>query len=210
MDPKNTHLQLKFAVSGAAETGHCGIDAYDKGIALGQEIAKHGGVLVNGATTGFPLWAAMGAKQANGFVVGFSPANSEKEHIEAYNLPVEYLDVIIYTGFGYPGRDLIMTRSADALFFGCGRIGTIHEFTIAFEDQKPIGIMEADWDTDEVIKQILENGHRPNDRIVFDTDPKALVERVIELVKKDKINRASFHFDPSAPAQTPGMAAPKA
>ncbi|HEY6020248.1 MAG TPA: hypothetical protein VIY48_10200 [Candidatus Paceibacterota bacterium] len=200
MDPKNINLQLKFAISGAAETGHCGLDAYDKGIALGKEIAKHHAVLVNGATTGFPLWAAMGAKQEGGFTLGFSPANTEKEHIESYNLPIEYMDVIVYTGFGYPGRDLIMTRSSDAVFFGCGRIGTIHEFTIAFEDQKPMGILEADWETDEEFKMILEKGHRANDRIVFDSDPKALVERVIELVNKDKINRASFRF---APQQVP-------
>lgn len=201
MDPNHTHLQIKLCVSGAAETGHCGIDAYDKGLELGRQIAKQHGVCVNGATTGFPLWAAMGAKEAGGMTVGFSPANSEKEHIESYNLPVEYLDLIVYTGFGYPGRDLILTRSSDAVLFGCGRIGTIHEFTIAFEDQKPIGILEADWETDEVIKNILENGHRPNDRIVFDTDPKALVERVIELVNKDRINRASFHFDSAVPPQ---------
>lgn len=194
MDPKHEHLQLKLCVSGAAETGHCGVDAYDKGVALGKQIAAHNAILVNGATTGFPLWAAMGAKEAGGFVLGFSPASTEKEHIEMYNLPVEYADVIVYTGFGYPGRDLILTRSSDAIFFGCGRIGTIHEFTIAFEDKKPIGILEAQWETDEVIKSILENGHRPNDRIVFDTDPKALVERVVELVKRDKINRASFRF----------------
>ncbi|HVU80249.1 MAG TPA: hypothetical protein VHD37_02695 [Candidatus Paceibacterota bacterium] len=198
MDPKNAHLQLKFCVSGAAETGHCGIDAYDKGVELGRQIAKHGAMIVTGATTGFPLWSAMGAKEAGGFSLGFSPANTEKEHVETYNLPIEYMDVIVYTGFGYPGRDLILTRSSDAVFFGCGRIGTIHEFTIAFEDQKPIGILESDWETDEVIKDILENGHRPNDRIVFDTDPKALVERIIELVNKDKINRASFHFQPTA------------
>jgi hypothetical protein len=105
--------------------------------------------------------------------------------------------MIVYTGFGYPGRDLILTRSSDAVLFGCGRIGTIHEFTIAFEDQKPIGILESGgWETDEVLKNILENGHRPNDRIVFDSDPKALVEKVIELVNKDKINRASFRFEP--------------
>jgi uncharacterized protein (TIGR00725 family) len=197
MDPKHEHLTLKFCVSGAAETGHCGIDAYDKGIELGKQIAKHGAICVEGATTGFPLWAAMGAKAAGGFTIGFSPANSEKEHIESYNLPVEYLDLIVYTGFGYPGRDLILTRSSDAVFFGCGRIGTIHEFTIAFEDQKPIGILEADWETDDVIRTILASGHRPNDKIIFDSDPKALVERVIELVNKDKINRASFRFAPA-------------
>ena len=198
MDPKHTHLQIKICVSGAAETGHCGIDAYDKGIALGREIAKHNAVCVNGATTGFPLWAAMGAKEEGGYTIGFSPANSEREHIEQFKLPVEYLDLIVYTGFGYPGRDLILTRSSDAVLFGCGRIGTIHEFTIAFEDQKPIGILEADWEIDEEIKYILEKGHRQNDRIVFDSDPKALVERVIELVNKDKINRASFRFESTA------------
>src|SRR3989338_3149455 len=203
---KHEHLQIKLAISGAAETGHCGIDAYDKGIALGREIAEHGAVLVNGATTGFPLWAAMGAKEKGGVTVGFSPANSEKEHIEQYNLPVEYLDLIIYTGFGFPGRDLIMTRSADAVLFGCGRIGTIHEFTIAFEDRKPIGIFEADWETDEEIKAILEKGHRENDKIIFDSDPGRLVERVMDLVRQDRVNRASFRFEPQ-PAQTPPGAA---
>ena len=193
-DLKNIHLHLKLGISGAAETGHCGPDAYEKGIALGQEIAKHGAIAVTGATTGFPLWAAMGAKQAGGFVLGFSPANSEKEHIETYNLPVEYHDVIVYTGFGYPGRDLIFTRSTDGVFFGCGRVGTFHEFTISFEDQKPVGILEAQWQTDKIIKEILDNAHRPNDRIVFDEDPKTLVEKVIELVNRDHINRAAFHF----------------
>lgn len=178
--------QVTLCVSGAAETGHCGIDAYDKAVELGKQIALHGAAIVTGATTGFPMWAAMGASQAGGLSIGFSPANNEKEHINVFKLPVEYMDLIVYTGFGFPGRDLILTRSSDAVFFGCGRIGTIHEFTIAFEDHKPIGILEADWETDEVIKDIIQNGHRPNEKIVFDTEPKALVERVIELVEKDR------------------------
>jgi hypothetical protein len=198
MDQSNNHLQIKLCVSGAAETGHCGIDAYDKGIALGAEIAKQGAVVVTGATTGFPMWAAMGAKQAGGFSIGFSPANNEREHVETFKLPLEYMDMIVYTGFGFPGRDLILTRSSDAVLFGCGRIGTIHEFTIAFEDNKPIGILEADWETDEVLKNIIENGHRNNEKIVFDTDPKALVDRVIEMVKKEKAIQLSRVPDLSA------------
>ena len=194
INPKNEHLQIKLGVSGAAETGHCGIDAYDKGMELGREIARQGAMLITGATTGFPLWAAMGAKEAGGFVVGFSPASSEKEHVEQYNLPIEYHDIIVYTGFGYPGRDLIFTRSVDGMFFGCGRIGTIHEFTIAFEDNKPMGIYEGDWPTAEEIKGILQNGHRQNDKIRFNADPKNLVGEIIDLVKVDKINRASFRF----------------
>ena len=199
MPPQHEHLRLKLCVSGAAETGHCGIDAYDRGLELGREIAKQGAILVTGATTGFPLWAAMGAKEMGGFTLGFSPANSEKEHIETFNLPVEYMDVIVYTGFGFPGRDLILTRSSDGIFFGCGRIGTIHEFTISFEDKKPMGIMEADWQTDEVMKAILENSHREQERIIFETDPKTLVQKVVDLVKKDKEHRALFRFSETEP-----------
>lgn len=197
VDKNNAHLHLKLGVSGAAETGHCGADAYEKGISLGKEIAKSGSICVTGATTGFPLWAAMGAKQAGGFVVGFSPASSEKEHIEVYNLPIEYHDIIVYTGFGYPGRDLIFTRSVDGMFFGCGRIGTIHEFTIAFEDGKPMGVYEGEWPTDDEIKDILKHGHRPTDKVVFGVDAPTVVKGVIDLISQDKINRASFRFDDS-------------
>ncbi len=192
MDPKvaekHLHRQIKLAITGAAETGHCGVDAFDKAILLGQEIAKAGAVLVSGATTGFPLWVAEGAKKAGGMSIGLSPAATEREHVDEYKLPLEYMDLIIYTGAGYSGRDMLMTRSSDGVFVGCGRIGTIHEFTIAFEDNKPIGILEGEWKTDEVIKDILKESHRAQDnpKVVFDPDPKSLVERVIELVKKDK------------------------
>jgi len=185
-DGKHIHLKLKLCVSGAAETGHCGPDALEKAKELGKEIVRHNAVLVTGATTGFPLWAAMGAKEKGGMSIGLSPASTEKEHVEEYKLPLDYLDLVIYTGFGYSGRNLLLTRSSDAVFIGCGRIGTINEFTVAFEDGKPIGVLEGDWPTDEVIKNIMEKGYRPNDKVVFDSDPKALVEKVIELVKQDK------------------------
>lgn len=189
MDPeehKHAHLRLKLCVSGAAETGHCGPDALLKAKELGKQIVDHGAVLVTGATTGFPLWAAMGAKEAAGMSIGLSPASNEREHTEIYELPLDYLDLIIYTGFGFSGRNLLLTRASDAVFLGCGRIGTINEFTVAFEDKKPIGILEGDWETDEVFKFIIEKAHRPNPNVIFDSDPKALVERIIELVKKEK------------------------
>lgn len=183
---RHGHTYLKICVSGAAETGHCGLEVFELGKEIGRQIARSDAVLSTGATTGFPLYAAMGAKEECGFSIGFSPAATEREHVETYKMPLDYMDMIIYTGFGFPGRDLMLTRSSDAVIVGCGRIGTFHEFTIAFEDRKPIGVLEGQWQTDDLIKRILEESHRPNNKIVFDTDPKALVERVIELVKKDK------------------------
>ena len=185
----HSHLKFKIAVSGAAETGHCMPDALDKAKALGREIVEHGAVFVNGATTGFPYWAAIGAKDAGGFTIGLSPASTEREHIERYKLPVDYMDMIIYTGFDYSGRNLLMTRSADAVLFGCGRMGTLNEFTIAFEDKKPIGVLTGTGGTADIIEEIIEKSHRAADHlnIAYDSDPKALVEKVIELIRKEKV-----------------------
>lgn len=187
LNNKHAHNKIKICISGAAETGHCGVGALDKAKELGKEIARQGAVLVNGATTGFPLWAAMGAKEEGGICVGISPAASEREHVEVYKLPIDYMDLIIYTGFGYPGRDLLLTRAADAVVCGCGRIGTIHEFTVAFEDKKPIGIFEGPWEMGGELNEIMEKGHRENPKIVVSPDPKKLIEDLIVMIKKDKL-----------------------
>jgi uncharacterized protein (TIGR00725 family) len=201
----DAHHDIKIGISGAAETNSCGPHAYEMAKELGREIARHGAVIVTGATTGFPLWAAIGAKEEEGTSIGFSPAASEREHVEAFRLPIDYMDLIIYTGFGYSGRDLILTRSSDAVLFGCGRVGTIHEFTIAFEDNKPIGILEGDWTTDETIKTIVERSNRAHDRVLFDASPKRLVERVIEIVKKDKAqDRMTYSYRPAEDGEIHG------
>src|SRR3989344_1473087 len=182
----NGYGVVKICVSGAAETGYCGLDAFDKAKEVGREIAKHGAIITTGATTGFPLYAAMGAKDECGFSIGFSPASSEREHIETYKLPLDYMDVVVYTGFGYAGRDLLLVRSSDAIVIGCGRIGTFNEFAVAFEDHRPIGILEGSWNTDEILRDMIASAHRPNPRIIFDADPKAIVERLVEMVQKER------------------------
>ena len=185
------HLKYKICVSGAAETGHCGEEAFAIAEELGREIIRQGAVFVDGATTGFPFWAAKGAKQEKGIVIGVSPAHSKKEHIVSYQLPVDYHDIIMYTGHGYSGRNLLLTRMADAVVVGCGRMGTFNEFTIAFEDKKPIGVLEGAWETDEVLKTLIEKSYRASEmegKIVFSSDPKDLIAKVIAIIEKQEQN----------------------
>ena len=182
------HLKYKICVSGAAETGHCAPDALEKAKELGREIIRQKAILVTGATSGFPLWAAIGAKEEKGISVGVSPASSEKEHVERFGLPLDYMDMIIYTGFGYSGRNLLLTKASDAVIVGCGRMGTLNEFTIAFEDKKPIGVLLGAGGTTELIEEIIKKSHRGKEiKIVYESEPKILVEKLIELVKKEKI-----------------------
>jgi uncharacterized protein (TIGR00725 family) len=180
--------KITISVSGAAEVAHCGPLVIAKAKEVGREIVRQGGQIVTGATSGFPMYAAEGAKEAGGFSFGLSPAASKKEHIEVYRLPVKALDTVIYTGFGFPGRDLMLVRSSDAVVIGCGRIGTIHEFTIAWEAGLPTGILQGEWKTDEVIETIVKNSNRTNPNVIYDDDPKRLVERLMQMVKNQNVD----------------------
>lgn len=185
--PHIHHIKLKFCISGAAETGHCAPDALEKTKDLGRAVVESGAVLVTGATTGAPYWAAIGAKEAGGFVIGISPATSEIEHVKKYKLPLDYHDIIIYTGFGYSGRNLFLTRAADAVLITCGRMGTLNEFTIAFEDSKPIGVLIGTGGMADELEDLLAKAHRGKAGVVFDSDPRELIKKVTELVMKDKV-----------------------
>ena len=181
-------MKYAFVVSGAAETGHCALDAHIKAQKIGEEIVKKDGILFTGATTGIPFWAAKGAKEAGGISIGVSPAASLASHIKTYHLPIEYFDYIMFTGFEYSGRNLLLTRLADAVIVVCGRMGTLNEFTIAFEDKKPIGILTGTGGMADEISHIVEQAHRGAGKIVYDDNPKSLVEKLIKLIDKEKEN----------------------
>ncbi len=181
-----TKPKYKIAVSGAADSVICSPNATQLAQEVGKEIIRQGGILVTGATSGIPFWAARGAKEADGFSIGLSPAASEVAHIKTYHLPTDYFDIIIYTGFEYSGRNLLMTRAADAVVIICGRMGTLNEFTIAFEDQKPIGVLIGSGGTADRIQEIVENAHRGPGKIVYDKDPKNLIKKLIELIEKNQ------------------------
>jgi len=180
-------MKYKIVVSGAAETKHCSPRALELSKEIGREIIRQGGVLVTGATTGIPYWAAIGAKEEAGTVIGISPAASEKAHIKTYRLPLDYHDLIIYTGFDYAGRNLLLARCSDAVITVCGRMGTLNEFTIAFEDKKPTGVLIGSGGTADMVRDIVKKTHRGPGKIVYDSDPKKLVKKLLKLVEKEKV-----------------------
>ena len=180
------NLKYKICISGAAETGLCAPDALEKTELLGRLIAERGMIVVTGATTGTPYWAAKGAKEAGGTVIGISPASSKIPHVKTYRLPTDYHDLIIYTGFGYSGRNLLLTRAADAVITICGRIGTMNEFTDAFEDEKPQGVLAGTGGTADMLKEFLDKAHRGYGKVVFETDPAKLLDKLVVLIEGEE------------------------
>lgn len=174
---------FKIAVSGSA-VNHYGSRAKKLSYEVGKEIAKKNCILLTGATTGIPLYACHGAKDFGGISIGLSPAYSKREHVHKYHLPTKWLDIIFYTGFGYSGRNLLLTRSADAAIFITGRIGTLNEFTDSFEDHRVIGVLQESGGTSELIDDIVRVARRGDRMIVYDKDPARLVGKVLAILKK--------------------------
>lgn len=179
---REPHMRYKICVSGAAETEVCSKNALELAREVGREIVRQHGILVTGATTGIPYWAAIGAKEAGGLSVGVSPAATEREHVRSYRLPTNYFDFIMYTGFNYSGRNLLLTRLSDAVILICGRMGSLNEFTIAFEDKKPIGVLVGSGGMADTVRDIVERAHRGPGKIVYDSSPRDLVAKVITLI----------------------------
>jgi hypothetical protein len=177
-------MSFKICVSGAAEGDCLNPETIEKAEEVGKAIAKAGAVLVTGATSGIPHAAAKGMKKAKGISIGFSPAATRADHVNRYHLPTNYMDLIVYTGFGYAGRNLILTRSADAVIIICGRIGTLNEFTVAFEDRKPIGVLEDSGGMADEIEDITRIAHKHLCQVLYEPDPEKLVAGLIEDLKK--------------------------
>ncbi len=192
----------KICVSGAA-AGPLLKTAGPKAYELGKHIALEGAILVTGATTGLPYEAARGNFEHGGLCIGFSPAATSLAHIKSYKLPCKYHDVIVYTGFDYAGRNLILTRAADAVITIGGRMGTLNEFTIAFEDKKLIGVLLDSGGIADEIQHLLHTAHKSiKSHLIFDTDPATLVHKVIETLKTQDYGR--YCADPKTVLQKNG------
>lgn len=153
----------------------------------GKAIARAGHLLMTGATIGIPNRAAEGCIAAGGSSVGISPAATRLEHVKKYHLPTESYDFILYTGMHYIGRDALLISSCDAVISIGGRIGTVHEFSIALELGKPIGILSGSGGTSEWFDELMHAaGIRDPDthNVLFDSNPVRLVKRLSKIIKE--------------------------
>jgi len=189
----NKLLRYSICVSGAA-SGETVKASAELARATGKAIARSGHILTTGATVGLPYYAALGAKEAGGTSIGFSPAVSLREHLRKYHLPSNCFDFINFTGLHYVGRDLYLVQSSDAVITIGGRFGSLHEFTSALEAHKPCGILTGSGGTaDQILNliNVLEPPH--NSLVVYDDDPDRLVQKVIAILD-DKYSDIRDHL----------------
>ncbi len=175
-----TGAQIRIGVMGSAADGPPE-EVKDQCRTLGRAIAEQGCCLLTGACPGQPHEAVLGAQAVGGHVVGISPGGSLKEHVDTFESPYREYDVMIYTGLGLMGRELINIRSSDIIVVVGGRSGTLGEFAIAFEEGKLIGVLTGTGGITDAIPTVETHLNKATGaEVVYEDDPTHLVQQILE------------------------------
>lgn len=176
--------RITVGVMGSAASPACA-ELQEAARTLGQAAAEAGCILLSGETSGLPEIAACGARAAGGMTVGVSAACSYEEHLQRFPRPAVCSDFIVYTGFGHKGRNVINIRSSDLLIFINGRIGTLNEFTIAYDEGKIIGVLEGSGGCSDMLRGIVDTlGKDTGAVMIYEREPRMLLRRCIEQYHK--------------------------
>ena len=187
--------RIVFGVmGGAGDKIPVGIEA--KIEKMGGEIAGLGNVTLTGACTGFPEAAARGARARGGLTVGISSYRTLKAH-SASGSPTDF-DVLQLTQLppaqrgqvrpNYIGREIDNIERSDVIVIVGGRSGTLAEFAMAIEEQRPIGVLTASGGVADmakaIVKALTKAGKPPSAPIIYDSDPVRLVRRLERAYRK--------------------------
>lgn len=175
-----TGVQIRIGVMGSAsEPANPTLAALSR--RLGRTIAERGCCLLTGACPGLPHEAVLGAKGLGGHIVGISPAATLREHVETFGSPYREYDVLIFTGLGLMGRELVNIRSSDIVVVMGGRSGTLGEFAIAYEEGKLIGVLTGTGGITDALRSIQASLRKETGaEVMYEADPARLVDQLLE------------------------------
>ena len=154
--------------------------------ALGRAAADEGCALLSGGCPGLPHEAVCGCKENGGLTIGVSPAIGKHDHVHRYGSPTDHIDVMIYTGAGLMGREVIGVRSCDIVIIVGGRSGTLGEFSIAYDEGRLIGVLTGTGGVADHIDDFLPVIQKDTgSRIFYDSDPQQLINRCVASYRAD-------------------------
>src|SRR5687768_2905264 len=178
-------MKITVGVMGSAEEGP-GDAMRETASALGRALAAYDVVLMTGATTGLVYLVGKSAQASGLFHVGVSPAISRSEHVERYQLPSDACDLIVYTGFGLKGRNVVLVRSCEIVIFIAGAMGSLNEFTIAHDEGKIIGCLTGTGGVADEADYLLKRfSNKTGARVIQNQQPEELLNACLSALKSD-------------------------
>jgi len=155
---------------------------------VGKWLAENNHILVTGACLGIPQIVARSYKHYGGKKsIGYSPANSRKYHKEEYGLTSEdiFHELIFMKSkkpLNYSERNIVNITNSDAVVLISGRMGAIMEYTIAHDQQKPVGVIEGVGGASDVVEKIEKTLYETK-KSLFAKSAQELMPKLIKKIK---------------------------
>ena len=107
--------------------------------------------------------------------------------------------MLIYTGSGLMRREITNIRSCDIIVIVGGRTGTLGELAIAYDEGRLIGILRGTGGITDIVETIIRATDK-NTRacLLYDEDPKTLVDRLIKYYQTEHFRKPSCFCDAAA------------
>ena len=184
-------MRYQIGVIGSAED--FSPEVADKARHVGRAIADYNCTLITGAAIGLPYEAILGARERRGLTIGIAPAMNEDEQLKKFKFKPDYFrnfDVMIYTGSGYKGRNVVNMRSCHGVVLVAGGIGSLNEVTTAYGEGKLIAVLKGTGGLADELENIFTKLRTKvgQGEVIYHTEPEELVSKlVIKLNKTKKI-----------------------
>lgn len=179
---------MQIGVIGSWEK-HLDKEVYDLAEEVGRLVARRGGTLFTGGSTGVMEAAMRGARSENGLTVGIIPT----EQKEKYEFVSQFAAVLIMTGMGEYGRSVPLIHSVDGVIAIAGGAGTLMEISMAYHQRKPVVCIPVAGYTSDRIRNLLVElylDHRRIQQLLF---AKTATEAVDLLYSSATSTRSAEH-----------------
>lgn len=183
-------MKYKIGIFGSAEGDIQKI--FSKAHALGKELAENKVIVITGASAGLPYEVAKTAKEHGSEIWGFSQTTNLKEQKKlSPSCDSSIYKRLIFVPKNYEFannndvskkyRNVTSTATCDAGIIIAGRWGTMNEFTNLYDMGKVIGVLTGtDGIADELSNLNKKIKKKSKAKILFDSSPKKLVQRIID------------------------------
>lgn len=181
--------QEKIGVMGSADSSIAPerlIAIDDLAVRLGRTIASEGCILITGELNGIPGRVVEANRESGGWSVGISPAQSEQDHYERFDRPKIASSAVVYTGFGYKGRNVVAIRSCDIAIFVSGGLGTLDELANAYDEGKVVGLLTGTGGIADEATEILSKLklRKTGAVVVENSEPEQLVLECLKVFRE--------------------------
>ena len=180
-------MNMKVSILGASTVGADKLAQLENDIYVMLERFRNADISVFVGTGGGVSSICLAQAKKLGIKIGgISPCSNEDEHWSTFSEDPSLYQPIIFTGFGFKGRNVILVRSADAVVAIDGAMGTLNELTIAWDEGKITGVVKNAKNTaTDVFPELTSTLVKKNEcaKLISDKDAAVVAEQVVISLK---------------------------